>query len=87
VVPLGRQRDSARDVAAFREYLVTLRKLVSDAQAQGKSGEALAQAVIAALTEKYGRLDSFKYFAKPNILDMDAKLRGTKRIPQAETAR
>ena len=30
------------DVATFREYLATLRKLVSEAQVAGKSGEALA---------------------------------------------
>jgi cyclase len=71
-------------VAAFREYLVTLRKLVSDAQAQGKSGDALVEAVTPALTAKYGQWPFFQYGAKPNILDMDAELSGKKRIPQAE---
>ncbi len=75
---------NAQDVVAFREYLATLRKLVSDAQAQGKSGDALAEAVMPALTEKYGQWVFFKDLAKPNILDTDAELRGKKRVPQAE---
>lgn len=75
---------NAQDVQAFRGYLVTLGTLVADAQAQGKTGDALAESVMPALTEKYGRWDGFEYFIKPNILDMDAELRGKKRIPQAE---
>jgi glyoxylase-like metal-dependent hydrolase (beta-lactamase superfamily II) len=55
---------NAQDVAAFRGYLVTLRKLVSDAKAQGKSGDALTEAVMPALTEKYGRWVFFKDLAK-----------------------
>jgi glyoxylase-like metal-dependent hydrolase (beta-lactamase superfamily II) len=75
---------NAQDVAEFREYLVTLRKLVNDAQAQGRSGDPLAEAVMPALTEKYGQWDVFKYLAKPNILQTEAELSGKKRIPQAE---
>ena len=67
---------------AFREYLATLRKLVADAQGQRKSGEALADAVMPALSEKYNRWDGFTYLARPNILDTDAELSGKKRIPQ-----
>jgi glyoxylase-like metal-dependent hydrolase (beta-lactamase superfamily II) len=73
---------SAKDVAAFREYLTTLRKLVADAQARGLSGEALADAVLPLLSDRYSRWDAFKYLARPNILETDAELRGTKRIPQ-----
>ena len=76
-----------QDVEAFREYLATLRKLVSDAQAMGMSGEALADAVMPALRDKYNRWDSFKDLARDNILSLDAELRGTKRIPQAQPAR
>jgi cyclase len=78
---------NAQDVAAFREYLATLRKLISDAQAQGKSGDALADTVMPALAEKYGQWDFFKIMAKPNIVQTEAELSGTKRIPQAEVRR
>ena len=83
-VPGHGEVGGATDVAAFREYLVTLRKLVSDAQALGKSGEALADAVTPALSDRYSRWDSFNYLARPNILDTDAELSGKKRIPQAQ---
>lgn len=73
---------NAQDVAAFREYLGTLRKLVSDAQAFRRSGEALAETVLPALRDKYNRWESFEYLARPNILETDAELNGKKRIPQ-----
>jgi glyoxylase-like metal-dependent hydrolase (beta-lactamase superfamily II) len=74
---------NARDVAAFRDYLATVRALVADAQAQGRSdGGAVVEAVMAPLKERYGQWDSFTYNARPNILEMDAELRGTKRIPR-----
>jgi len=78
---------NAHDVMAFREYLATLRKLVSDAQAMRKSGEALADAVMPALSDKYSRWDYFKYLARLNILETDAELSGKKRIPQAQPAK
>jgi len=73
-----------QDVEAFREYLATLRKLVSDAEALRKSGETLADAVMPALSDKYNRWESFKDLARENILEVDAELSGTKRIPQAQ---
>ena len=76
-----------QDDAAFREYLATLRKLVADAQAQGKSGNALAEAVMPPLTEKYGHWDFFKYLAERNVLETDAELSGKKRIPQPQPAK
>jgi glyoxylase-like metal-dependent hydrolase (beta-lactamase superfamily II) len=78
---------NAQDVAAFREYLATLRKLVSDAQARRKSGEALADVVMPALNDKYSSWEAFKYLARPNILETDAELNGKKRLPQAEPTR
>jgi cyclase len=75
---------NAQNVAAFREYLATLRKLVSDTQALGKSGDALADAVMPALGDKYKRWDFFNDLARPNILQTDAELSGKKRIPQAQ---
>jgi len=73
----------AQDVTAFQQYLATLRKLVADAQAQGKSGTTVVEAVMPALTEKYGQWDFFKYLAERNIQEIDAELKGTKRIPKA----
>ena len=78
---------NAKDVAAFREYLVTLRSLVSDAQAAGMSGEALADVVIPRLRDRYSRWNGFEYSASPNLLETDAELRGKKRIPQADPTR
>ena len=73
---------NAQDVSAFREYLTRLRTLVSNAQARGLSGDALVDAVMPVLSEKYSRWDAFKYAARTNILETDAELRGKKRIPQ-----
>jgi cyclase len=73
---------TVQDVVAFRDYLTTLHKLVADAQAQGKSTDAVVEAVMPALTAKYGQWDFFKYLARPNILETDAELRGQKRIPR-----
>jgi glyoxylase-like metal-dependent hydrolase (beta-lactamase superfamily II) len=78
---------SARDIAAFRDYLITLRKLVAEAEAQGKSGDAVAESVMPALKNKYGHWEFSEYLAKENILQTDAELMGKKRIPQAQQAR
>jgi glyoxylase-like metal-dependent hydrolase (beta-lactamase superfamily II) len=74
---------SDQDVAAFRDYLATLRKLVADAQAQGRSDAVVVDAVMTPLKNQYGWWDFFEYSARPNILEMDAELRGRKRIPGA----
>jgi cyclase len=76
---------NAQDVTAFRDYLTTLRTLISNAQARGLSGDALADAVMPVLSEKYSRWDAFTYVARTNILETDAELRGTKRTPQARS--
>jgi cyclase len=73
---------NAQDVSVFRDYLATVRKLVSDARARGQSGEALADAVMPALAAKYSSWDAFKYLARLNVLETDAELSGKKRIPQ-----
>lgn len=73
---------SAHDVMAFGEYLSTLRALVSHAQRQGKSGDAVVDAVIPTLKDKYARQAFFDYLAKPNIVDTDAELKGSKRVPK-----
>ncbi len=71
----------AQDVAAFREYLMLLRGLVKEAQAQGQSGDAVAAAVMPALKEKYGHMEFFDGVAKQNVLETDAELHGRKRVP------
>ena len=74
------------DVGAFRQYLVTLRQLVLDAQVIGKSGEALADVVVKTLNSKYKSwaesADAFNYFAKQNAVDTEAELNRKKRVPQ-----
>ena len=76
---------SAQDVAAFREYLATVRTLVADAQARGRSdGGAVVEAMMTPLKERYGQWNSFTYNARLNILEMDAELRGRKRVPVAQ---
>lgn len=73
---------NAQSVGAFRDYLVTLRQLVSDARARGQSGEVLADAIMPALAAKYSKWEFNKFLARLNLLETDAELNGTKRIPQ-----
>ena len=75
---------SAQDVAAFRDYLMTLRTLVTEAKARGQSGDALAQTVLPRLKERYGQWEFAEPLAKDNLLQTDAELSGTKRIPEVE---
>jgi len=75
---------SGRDVAAFREYLMTLRTLVAQAEAQGKSGDALAETVMPTLRARYGHWDFIESLAKDNLLQTDAELSGKKRIPRVQ---
>lgn len=86
-VPGHGEVGDAKNVAAFRDYLATLRRLVTHAQANGKSGEALADAVVPGLKGSYGHWGGFEAAVRSNILETDAELRGTKRIPQAESSR
>jgi cyclase len=71
----------ARDVAAFRDYLITLRTLVAEAKAAGKSGDALVDATVPKLKDKYGQWEFAEPLAKDNVLQTEAELSGTKRIP------
>lgn len=72
----------AVDVTAFREYLATLRRLVSDARERRFTGDALAATVRPTLAERYGQWDFFEYLAAPNILHTEEELNGTKRVPR-----
>ena len=72
------------DVRDFRGYLVELRSAVAAAQASGKSGAEVVEAVLPDLQAKYGGWDFFKYFAKSNIADTAKELKGEKRVPAAK---
>jgi hypothetical protein len=76
----------ASDVWAFRDYLVTLHALVAEARTQGKSGDALAQAVVPRLKERYSKWEFVEPLARDNVLQTEAELNGTKRIPLAQDA-
>jgi glyoxylase-like metal-dependent hydrolase (beta-lactamase superfamily II) len=72
---------SSADVAAFRGYLADLREWVAAARKEGKSGASLTEAVMPQVKQKYGSWEFFDYFAKRNIVDVEAELNGSKRIP------
>ncbi len=72
---------TVQDVGAFREYLIRLRQWVSEAQSAGRPTDAVVQLVMPRLNAEYGGWDYFQYLALPNVQQMDAELRGLKRIP------
>jgi cyclase len=72
----------AKDVTSFHEYLTTVHRLVTEAQGKGKMGTALSEGLVPELQQKYGEWGFFNFFAQPNILDIDAELRGSKRVPK-----
>lgn len=72
------------DLAAFREYLMDLRKNVEQALAAGKSGDALVDAVLPELQSKYGSWGFFKAFSRSNITQTGEELAGKKRVPPIE---
>lgn len=75
---------TVEDVMNFRDYLTFLREQIAPAVKQNKSGDELVNAVLPAITAKYGKWDFFKYFAKPDILQTAAEIRGDKKIPHPE---
>lgn len=84
-VPGHGELSTAKDVTAFRDYLATVQKLVADARAAGKSGDAVTQVVLPALKDKYGNLQFFEYLASRNIAEADAEQSGKKRVPRPES--
>ena len=72
---------SSADVEEFVSYLSDLEQWVRVALNQGKDGDGLIATVMPQLKEKYGKWDLFEYFAKSNIKDIAAELKGTKRVP------
>jgi cyclase len=75
-----------QDVKDFRGYLSDLRADVAQAQSAGKSGDALVDAVLPELQQKYGSWDAFAYFSKTDIHYTDLELSGHKRIPEPPPA-
>ena len=74
------------DVEDFRSYLADLRGWVKKQIKEGKTGDDLVNSVLPAVKEKYCSWNFFDYFAKPNIRDIEAELRGKKKIPQPALA-
>lgn len=81
-VPGHGEPGTALDVRAFQQYLVDLRTVVGKARQTGKSGDALVQAVMPELRDKYGTWGFFQDFAQANIRQMGEELAGTKRVPK-----
>jgi cyclase len=73
---------NAADVQEFAGYLNDLRTVMAQPVKDGLTGDALANAVMPKLQEKYGSWNFFDYFLKRNISDMAKELRGEKQIPK-----
>jgi glyoxylase-like metal-dependent hydrolase (beta-lactamase superfamily II) len=73
---------TVQEVRAFHDYLQTLRKLVEEALAQRRTGDALVKSVMPALSEQFGQWAFFMYLAERNILDTEAELSGSKTTPR-----
>ena len=69
------------DVHDFHDYLVTLREAIAKAQAEGKRDQALVDAVLPQLQDKYSSWGFFKNFSTRNITQTAAELSGTKKVP------
>jgi len=74
---------SAPDVVTFQRYLEDLRAAVRRAQAAGKSGDALVQALLPDLKSNYGKWGFFTDYAAADIDQTAQELSGTKRLPPA----
>lgn len=86
-VPGHGEPGTSLDVKAFQQYLGDLRAAVGRAQAAGKSGNPLVEAVLPEMQAKYANWGFFKEFAKSNIEQTAEELAGTKRLPKpAESA-
>ena len=72
---------TAGDVSTFRQYLADLRAAVSRAQADGKSGNALVEAVLPGIRSRQGDWAFFDDYARDDILQTGEELSGHKRVP------
>ena len=73
---------NAADVQEFAGYLNDLRAMMTQPVKDGLMGDALINAIMPGLKQKYGNWNFFDYFAKRNILDMAKELRGDKQLPK-----
>ena len=80
-VPGHGEVGKADDVRAFRGYLAHLYQAVGNAQGEGKSGQALVDALLPGLKKEYGSWGFFDHFIQRNIEQTAAELAGTKRRP------
>lgn len=71
---------TATEVRAMAAYITDLRAALSQPVKDGLKDDALVNAVMPGLKQKYGDWNYFDHFAKPNILDTAKELRGEKRI-------
>jgi glyoxylase-like metal-dependent hydrolase (beta-lactamase superfamily II) len=72
---------TAGDVSSFRQYLTDLRADVGRAQAEGKSGNRLVEAVLPGIQSRYGSWAFFEDYARDDILKTGDELSGHKRVP------
>jgi glyoxylase-like metal-dependent hydrolase (beta-lactamase superfamily II) len=69
------------DAVSFRQYLEELRAAVKQAQAQGKSGDRLVEAVLPSLRAKRTDWAFFDDYARDDITQTEQELAGNKRVP------
>ncbi len=81
-VPGHGEVGTVADLTALAGYIADLRSALAQPVKDGLKDEALVSAVLPGLKEKYGSWNYFDHFAKRNILDTAAELRGDKKIPQ-----
>ena len=77
---------NSADIATFKGYLVGLRAAVRDAQRDGKSGDALVNAILPGFKQQYGAWGFFDDFAKDNIVQTAQELDEHKQVPQPAQA-
>ena len=73
---------NAQDVATFRKYLADLRGNIQAQRIAGKSGDALVQALLPGLKNKYGNWGFFNDYAILDIQQTAQELAGTKVLPK-----
>jgi glyoxylase-like metal-dependent hydrolase (beta-lactamase superfamily II) len=73
---------TAADVRALAGYIADLRDALSRPVNDGLKDDALVNAVMPGLKQKYADWNYFDHFAKPNILDTAKELRGEKQLPK-----
>ncbi|HTO88196.1 MAG TPA: MBL fold metallo-hydrolase [Thermoanaerobaculia bacterium] len=71
----------ALDVRYFRDYLSGLRIAVARGLAEGKSGKALAEAILTNQQTRYGTWKWFDAFGPRNIELTEQELKGVKKLP------